>query len=116
MKNILKRSLPAVVLYFGAMAVFWGVGYIGADVVIPIYLPLLLTVLIGLLAKHYIAAYGLTLGVVLGLTVEYLHHLSRAGRPNMGGAFLNTSILLFCTGAGILIQALVNGKRKKNRE
>jgi len=116
MKSRMKRIVPAVVLYFGALAVFWALGYTGADVMVRCYLPLFVVILAAMLFKQYFSAYGAVLGVVLGLTAEYIHHLSRAGRPNMGGMFMNAAILTICTGAGVLIQSLVNGRRKRKEQ
>ena len=116
MKTVLKRIFLAAVVYFGAMAVFCGLGYIGRDVVLPIYLPLFLLVLVALLIKKNFLAWGMELGVILGLTAEYIHHLSRDGRPNMGGVLMNTTILLLCNSVGILIQGLADRRKKRKKD
>ena len=114
MKGVIKRILPAAVLYWAAMVVFWVLGYIGADVVLRIYLPLFAGVLITVILRQYFAAYGVVLGVILGLAAEYTYHLSKAHHPNMLGALLNTLLLIGCGVIGVLLQVIANRwKRRK---
>ena len=118
MSSTIKKMIPAVVLCAGAMVIFSALGYIDADVILRIYLPLFVAILVALFMKQYFAAYGVVLGVILGLAAEYAHHLSRGDRPSMAGALLNTIILILCGAVGVLLQFVVNKRRKqkKNRE
>jgi len=117
MSSTIKKMIPAVVLCAGAMVIFSALGYIDADVILRVYLPLFAAIFVTLLMKQYFAAYGVVLGVILGLTVEYAYHLPKAHHPNMVGALLNTLILIACGVIGVLLQVAANRwKRKKEQQ
>jgi len=58
MSSTIKKMIPAVVLCAGAMVIFSALGYIDADVILRVYLPLFAAIFVTLLMKQYFAAYG----------------------------------------------------------
>lgn len=113
MKTRCKHLLFAAILYWIVQLILLLTGYIDSRAVAQMYLPMFVVTAALLLTSQFFAGHGLWLGAATGLVVEYLCHLSRNGRPNMSGAFLNMAIMILCAAAGILLQLLVNARKKK---
>ena len=117
MKTRFKHLLFAAVLFWIVQLIVLLTGYIDSRVVLQMYLPVFAVTAAHLLVGWFFAGHGLWLGATVGLVVEYIHHISRGDRPNMGGAFINIVILLLCAAVGILLQLAVNTmKKQRNKE
>ena len=116
MKTRFKHLLFASVPFWAVQLVVLLTGYIDSKVVVQMYLPIFVVTAALLLTSQFCAGHGLWLGAAMGLVVEYVQHLSRGDRPNMGGAFMNMAILILCAVAGILLQLAVNAWKKKKKE
>ena len=115
MKTRLKHLLFAAVPYWIVQLILLLTGYIDSRVVAQMYLPIFVVTAALLLTSQFCAGHGLWLGAAVGLVVEYGCHLSQGDRPNMGGAFLNMAIMILCAAVGILLQLLVNARKKKKK-
>jgi len=113
MKRRLKHLLVAAIPYWVVQLTMLLSGYIDNRVILQMYVPIFVVATALLLTSQFIAGHGLWFGAALGLAVEYIHHLSRGDRPNMGGAFLNIVILIVCAVGGVLLQLAVNTWKKK---
>ena len=117
MKTRFKHLLFAAVPFWIVQLVVLLTGYTDSRVILQMYLPAFVVTAALLLTGQFFAGHGLWLGAAVGLVVEYIHHLSRGDRPNMGGAFMNIAILILCAAVGILLQLAVNAiKKKRNQE
>ena len=116
MKTRLKHLLFAAVPYWIVQLVVLLTGYTDSRVILQMYLPMFVVTAALLLTSQFFAGHGLWLGAAAGLAAEYVQHLSRGDRPNMGGAFMNMAILILCAAVGILLQLLVNARKKKKEK
>ena len=117
MKTRFKHLLFAAVPFWIVQLVVLLTGYTDSRVILQMYLPAFVVTAALLLTGQFFAGHGLWLGAAVGLVVEYVQHLSRGDRPNMGGAFMNIAILILCAAVGILLQLAVNAiKKKRNQE
>ena len=113
MKTRLKHLLAAAIPYWVVQLIMLLSGYIDSRVILQMYVPIFLVAAVLLLTGQLIAGHGLWFGAALGLAAEYIHHLSRGDKPNMGGMFLNIVILIVCAVGGVLLQLAVNAWTKK---
>ena len=116
MKNRFKHLLAAAIPYWLVQMILLLVGYTDSRLIVQMYLPVFVVTTAHLLVGWFFAGHGLWFGATVGLIAEYVHHLSRGDRPNMGGAFMNIAILVVCAAVGILLQMLVNRHKKKKTE
>ena len=110
------QLLISGVVFFVLMGIFCLTGYIDFSVVVSVYLPIFCVAGLLLCFKKPWPGILLLLGAVLGLLAEYLHHLARAGQPNMLGGFLNVALIVLGLAAGIVIQVIADRRRKKAKQ
>ena len=113
MKKRLKHLLAASIPFWVVQLILLLSGYTDRRVVLQMYLPIFVVSAALLLTEQLVAGHGLWLGAALGMTAEYICHLSRGDRPNLSGAFLNIGILVLFTAVGILLQLVINVRKKK---
>ena len=116
MKTRFKHLLFAAVPFWIVQLILLLIRYIDPKVVVQMYLPIFVVTAALLLTSQFCTGHGLWLGAAMGLVVEYVQHLSRGDRPNMGGAFMNMAILILCAAVGILLQLAVNAIKKKRKQ
>jgi len=116
MRTRLKHLLAASIPFWVVQLFLLLVRYTDSRVTLQMYLPIFVVTAALLLTGQFIAGHGLWLGAALGMAAEYICHLSRGDRPNMGGAFLNMAILILCAVVGVLLQLAVNARKKKKAQ
>lgn len=108
-KQILLAFLPFTFILIGMCLV----RYINLSIIVSIYLPIFLIAALAMILGKYYMGHIFIIFAEMGLILEYIISLRNAGKPNMSGAFLNTSILFSGLVIGIIVQIYINRSHKR---
>ena len=117
MKTRFKHLLFAAVPYWIVQLILLLTRYIDSKVVVQMYLPIFVVAAFLLLFGQYVAGHGLWFFAAAGLMTEWIMGITDAGgRTNTIGIVANMALLMGGVAVSVLIQLLLNARKKKKKE